>query len=93
MRLTKKIILKEVRDLILYGETKTQVQRSLAVYIERGELSVPAEAFECLYRAGYEIEDVTEEEANLIYDAIGEYGVGARDNSIEELIALGRDLK
>lgn len=88
-----KKVIQEAQDLIMYGTINTEMQRSLSIYVERGELSDPRESLECAYRAGYEIDDITQEEAELIYDAIGEYGDAVRDNSIKELINIGKNIR
>lgn len=81
---------KQARNLILYGEKETELQRSLDTYVDSGELSMPSEAFECAYRAGYEISNMSKRVAEAVYDFIGNYGDGCRDNTVSELISLAK---
>jgi len=84
-------VLQEARDLITNGICKSQIQKTMSVYIDKGELSHPYEAPACLYLASYEIEDCSEEEAEAAYEAYSQYGNGIRDNTFEDTVAIGKE--
>lgn len=89
--------LNQIKDSISHlrasGKPRGWLDRTLWVYRERGECDTVFEAPECLYRAGYEVEGITADEAEWMSYAYQQYGNAMRDNTVEQAIALGQEIK